>query len=270
MFAVSCLAVTRVAHAEESVTFSDHQRLLHRRVDWMLTQRAIDEGFGIGGLVFGTAGTAFLVASGDGSPAFNATLMVGFGALDALAVASAFLPRDDRSRILHSTIPAVPAVFSLALAVADDAGFPRLTTGSLAAGYGLSAVLYSIDNFGVSTRYSTLQADYRRLGSGPVSNADLASIHGHVLGMRGPIPAWLRGLPMLVGGLVALAPAFDEQYSPDARRWAGLFGALSALTGGLVMRNDRVAPYERELEDEGIEVEAAGGGLRVRGWFTAF
>jgi hypothetical protein len=267
--ALALFTSPRAARAQESSPSSDHQQLLQKQVDRMLTQRSIDEGFGIGGLILGTTATGLVVAAGDGGAPFTATLIAGFGSLDAVALASAFLPRDDRSRILQSTILATPAVLQLGLAVSDDPWAPRLTNMSLAAGYGLSALLSTIDNFGASTRYSTLQADYRRLQSGPVSNAELASIHRHVLGMRGPIPAWLRGLPLLAGGLVACSPALDEQYSADERRWAGLLGGISALSGGLTMLGDRVKTYERELESEGIEVQAAAGGVRVNGWFTA-
>ena len=142
----------------------------------------------------------------------TATALAGIGALDALAITSAFLPRDDRSRILQTYTVAVPFVVYTILAMTGDQ--PRLTFGSVAAGYGVSTLLYGIDNFGRRTHFTTLQADHERLESRPMSSTELATVHRHMLGMRGPIPAWLRGLPLLAGGIVGFIPVFDETGPP--------------------------------------------------------
>jgi hypothetical protein len=248
-----------------------HEKILAKHIGGILTARTVGEVGGVIDLGLSAAGIAVALGARDSEPRTAATLIGGFAAIEVAGVSSIFMPRDDRSRVLHTVTIATPAVLMMGIAVAHDPDpIPRLTAASIAAGYGTGTVLEAIDVFSRSTRYSTLSRDAERLESGaPLSKDELYAMHRHVLGVRGVIPHWVRGLPLLVGGTVALAPAFDGKYSKDARLFSGIAGGLSALTGLLMLVPGHVDVYERDLETWHVEIGAGGGGLQARGWFNA-
>lgn len=249
-----------------------HRKVLKERIDQLLRPQTAAEVIGAVDVVLGTTLTLLVVPENfTNERAASLSYLVGFGAIDAAAVGSLFLTRDARSRIFQVIIPTAPAVVTLGFAVAHDPHpFPRLTAGSLTAGYFATAALEGINDFSTPTPFSRLRTHQKRLESGQELSADeRRTMHHDVLGARGPLPRWLIGAPMLIAGAVAVAPAFNERYSKDEKTFAGLFGGTSLAAGLLYLFPSPVSRYEDDLDTLDISVALAPGGINARGTFNA-
>lgn len=205
----------------------------------------------------------------DRTPAI--TLMVGAGAMDVAALASLLGPRDTRTLVLESVISAAPAVTCLAMTLAEDPyPFPRLTVGSIAAGYVASGILTTVSSASRQTRYSTLRAHWRRLAEPrELSPGERRQMHEDLLHNREPLPRWVQGAPLLVAGAVAMAPAFNDSYYRDEKTVALLFGGLTTLSGLLRLFDGPIERYTSAMDANHISVAALPGGVSVAGSFSA-
>jgi hypothetical protein len=197
------------------------------------------------------------------------SFVAGFGLVEGAAVSSLFMTRDARSSILEGTIYAVPAVSSFGLAVARYPGsFPRLTFGSLAAGYATTAALTIVNRALTSTPYSQLRQRRARLDDPrDLSDQERRTLHETLLGARGPLPRWLIGLPLIAAGGAASVPLFDRSYSKDAQLIAGVGGGMTLLSGVFYLLPSSVEAYESDLQSLDISVAAVPGGLAFSGKF---
>lgn len=273
LLGASLWAASPSASAQEAPPFfsgdSQHRRVLTQRMDEAIRQQVAAEIIGSVDVAFGTV---FLVAGAtqwQKDRPLATTFVVGFGAMDALVVSSLFMSRDARSSILEGVVHVAPALAGFGLAVADNPGpFPRLTTGSMAVGYGLASTVTIVNRALTATPYSVLRAHRARLDEPrDLSDQERRSMHLAMLGARGPLPRWLGGAPMLITGAVAMAPAFDDNYAKNSRWIAGLGGGLQLLTGLVNLSGGPVGRYENDVETLGISVAAAPGGAVLHGVF---
>lgn len=273
------LATPGVACAQEepepptSVEATVHRQILERRINEMVRQQVLAEVFGTVDLGMTTAFAALSVHYLRDEPRVVGTYLAGAGLMDAGATASLFATRDTRTVVLEAAIAAVPATLFLGLSVADDPGpFPRLTTGSLAAGYFSSGLLTTLNSLSRRTSYSTLRAHQTRLADGEheLSETERRTMHDDLMGARGSIPRWVQGTPLIVASAVALSPAFDDQYTKNEQTYAALFGGLGMAGGLLSLFGGTVDHYESDLKRLRVSAVVVPGGFSFRGAFTAF
>jgi hypothetical protein len=179
------------------------------------------------------------------------------------------MTRDARSSVLEGIIDVAPAVGAFGFAVARDPDpFPRLTSGSLAAGYATAGALTIVNRVLTPTRYSQLRERRARLDDPrDLSDAERRTLHEALLGARGPLPRWLIGLPLIAAGGVASAPLFDRSYSKDAQLIAGVFGGMTLLNGIFCLLPGVIDAYESDLERLEISVALAPAGFGFSGKF---
>jgi hypothetical protein len=250
-----------------------HRNVLAQRINEQLRVQVAAEAFGVADVVLGTTLTALIVPDNfQSNRAASLSYLVGFGAIDAAAVSSLFLTRDTRSRIFQVIMPATPAVGILGYLLAHDSHpFPRLTAGSLTAGWFTVAILEGINDFSTPTPFSTLRRHQKRIENEQDLSADeRRTMHRDLLGSRGPVPRWTLGASALISGAVAISPAFSQRYPQNERTTAALFGGGSILVGLLDFLPGPVGRYERDLETLDISVALAPGGINARGTFSVF
>lgn len=271
---MGCAATASAQETREAFAKGDsalHRKVLEQRIGELLRVQTTAEIAGVLDLVVGTTTLALVAPHFKEERAAALTFAVGYGAMDAVAIGSLFMTRDTRSRVFQVFIPATPGVASLGLALANDPGdIPKLTSGSLAAGWLLTTVLEGINDFSTPTRFSTLRAHQQRLeNEEDLAGDERRTMHHDLLGARGPIPRWTIGAPLLIGGAVAISPAFSDRYSKDEKSWAAVLGGLSVLGGLFSLFPGIVTRYEEDLETLDISVALVPGGVSARGSFTA-
>jgi hypothetical protein len=269
----SLCTTSRPARAQEGASFfsgdSQHRRVLTQRMDETIRQQVAAEIIGSVDVAFGTVFVVVGATQWQKDRPLAMTFVVGFGTMDALVVSSLFMSRDARSSILEGAIHVTPALAAFGFAVADNPGpFPRLTTGSMAIGYGLASTVTIINRALTPTPYTVLRAHRARLDEPrDLTDQERRSMHLAMLGARGPLPRWLGGAPMVITGAVAMAPAFDDSYAKNSRYIAGLGGGLQLLTGLVNLSSGPVGRYENDVKTLGISIAAAPGGAMVHGFF---
>ncbi len=276
LFLAGTAAASAADAQEASAGFSNgdaalHAKVLKQRIDQLVGVQSVAEVLGVLDVAVGTTSIALAAPHMKDEPQFVLTYAVGFGLSDVAAASSLFMTLDMRTRVFQVIIPATPAVASLGLALAHDPyPLPKLSTGSLAAGYFASALLEGINDFSIPTPFSTLRAHQQRLeNEQDLSAVERRAMHRDVLGARGPLPRWAIGAPLLVAGAVAMSPAFSDRYASKEKTWAGALGGLSLLSGLFSLFPSAVSRYESDLETLHISVALLPGALSVRGAFTA-
>ena len=240
-------------------------------MDEVIHVQVAGEVIGTVDVLLGTAIIGFSAKHWHDEPHFAAINSIGFGAIDAAAVASLFMTRDTRSHVLGSIVHATPVVISLSLTAAHDpAPFPRLTVASLTAGYGVAGAIGIVNEFAASTPYSTLRADRERLERGASLDPDeREAMQRHLLGSRGPIPRWIAGLALVSGGAVAITPAFNDATPSKQKTVAAIFGSMGMLGGLLSFLPGPVDRYEDDLKTLDVALTAAPGSVTLQGTFMA-
>jgi hypothetical protein len=266
LIASPVLAQNSPAYVDQN---SLHREVLTQRIDEVLRQQVLVEIFGTVDVALAGAGIALGAINWDRDRRFAVSLVAGFGLVEGAAVSSLFMTRDARSSILEGTIDAVPAIFSFGVAVARYPGsVPRLTAGSLAAGYATTGALRIVNRALTPTPYSQLRLRRARLDDPrDLSDQERRTLHESLLGARGPLPRWLIGLPLIIAGGVASVPLFDRSYSKDAQLIAGVGGGMTLLSGVFYLLPSSVDAYESDLQSLDISVAAVPGGLAFSGKF---
>jgi hypothetical protein len=167
----------------------------------------------------------------------------------------------------------MPSVVGLGFAVADNPyPVPRLSSASAAAGYLGTAALITIRNLSRDTPYSTLRRNRERLErtDQPLSSEERFRIHQDLLGARGALPKWVVGTPLLVGGVVAMLPAFDDYYYQAERNYAVIIGGVMLLSGSIALIGQGpVEAYETDLKTLQLSVAVRPAGIAASGTFSA-
>lgn len=180
-------------------------------------------------------------------------------------------------------LPDAPDAHLAGLFVATGAGWAGLaenadvhwTAISTSVGFGTSALLSLTNALIVDPPSSAVLWNHYLSLRSPgqrerVSARRVARIERDLRRTRRPLPSWLVALPAALGGMVALAPAFDKKRSERARLHASLSGALATVEGvGMMLLPEPYRDYEGDMRQTGLKVSAffGGPGFVVNGRF---
>ncbi len=183
------------------------------------------------------------------------------------------LSETHRNEALQLASRALQGTFYHWLGDLSDPGLDR-SLYAIASGYYTAALLEGL-NLALSRHpgITRLRHDYARVaspeGRSTISAEELAAIERDFLATERPIPRWLVGLPLVLGGGVALVPAFESDVESQERTLAGIFGTLTILQGLTQLIPDAVGQYRSELGR--VQLGAAplrgGGALVLSGSF---
>lgn len=198
----------------------------------------------------------------------NSVLTLGGG------VSYYFLPETHRNEVLAATNRAAQGTLYLWLAGMTDPGLDRSLYAIAGAYYG-AALLEGL-NAGLSRHpgVARLRLHQRKLGTAAARSrltpAELVAIERDFLATQRPIPHWLVGVPMALGGGLGLVPAFDDDVASRERAIAAILGSATALQG-LVQFAMRTPADEYQSDLVRVRLGAAavsgGGALLLEGSF---
>jgi hypothetical protein len=218
----------------------------------------------IGGLfaglgAFGLGTLLFLEYDGSSVP----WLAAGYGSMLVGGASVFLLPEASQRDVLFLGVFAATGGIWTGLTVMMDA--PPLTSVALASGYFTTSVLVGTNMlFGLPTARSVLQRDYQAVRTpaqrAALSEAQVASIEDHFRGTKRAIPPWALYLPMVLGGAVAAAPAFDGDRTHHERFVSGWAGGLSIVIGSAFMAVPvPFSEYEDRSKAAGLQIGVAPG-----------
>lgn len=208
----------------------------------------------------GTGGSALFIPVDKGA---GITWTSTF-AVTAIANTAAAFGDEDAQFEEAQAVAFLPAGgLTLGLALADRQPLmPRLAPGGAGAGFIGFSVLSALNMLmWHHVPIAQLRADRARLRtaarSSALSRAELAQIEHDLMTFERPIPSWALALPLVVGGSVALVPAFERRSSAADRAWSIGYGSLAFLFAlGFGIGGAQSAPraYASDLRRAGLEL----------------
>lgn len=225
----------------------------------------------------GTAGSALLIPADKGA----GIAWTSAFAVTAVANTAAAFGTEDTQFETTQAVGLIPiGGLTLGLALADHRTFmPRLTPGGAGAGFVGFSVLSALNMvLWHHVPIATLRADRARLRTraqrAALSRADAAQIERDLMTFERPIPGWALGLPLFVGGSVALVPAFERSSTASDRAWSIGYGSIAFLFGLGVGIGDAFSgprAYVSDLHRAGLQLTPLASrdslGLSVSGQF---
>ena len=225
----------------------------------------------------GTAGSALLI------PAEKRAGIIWTSAFAVTAIANtaaAFGGEDAQFEAVQASWILPMGGLTLGLALTDrETVTPRLAPGGAGAGLvGFSALSTLNMLLWHHVPIAKLRADRARLRTpaqrAALTRADVAQIERDLMTFERPIPGWALSLPLLVGGSVALVPAFERSSTASDRAWSIGYGSIAFLFGlGVGIGDAYSGPraYVSDLHRAGLQLTPLAGrdslGLSVSGQF---
>jgi hypothetical protein len=207
----------------------------------------------------GTGGSALFIPVDKGA---GITWTSSF-AVTAIANTAAAFGDEDAQFEEAQAVAFLPAGgLTLGLALADHQPLmPRLAPGGAGAGFIGFSVLSALNMLmWHHVPIAQLRADRTRLRaaqSSTLSRTELAQIEHDLMTFERPIPSWALALPIVVGGSVALVPAFERRSSAADRAWSIGYGSLAFLFAvGFGIGGAYSAPraYTSDLQRAGLQL----------------
>ncbi len=234
-------------------------RLLRAHVHNYVRLANWDEGFGYVYAALGVLGLYVGVASLRDDAAFGTAWTAGFGASTLAFGASLAASRDTRVDVLRAMPEFTIGVTFLGSAVARDPyPMPRLTAAAASGAFFVLTAFDATNAFARQTKLSTLRRERDRLDAGDVDVTELRAIEHDFLAMQVPIARSLYAIPLGIGAVVSLVPAFDGHYDQAERTWSGVTGSLLGFTClAALLAPEPVSLYTAQLSRLGFELVAS-------------
>jgi hypothetical protein len=208
----------------------------------------------------GTAGSALLIPADKGA---GITWTSTFAITAIANTAAAFGDEDTQLEDAEATAALPAGGLTLGLALTDHQTImPRLAAGGAGAGLlGFSALSALNMLLWHHVPIARLRADRARLRTpaqrAALSHSQVAQIERDLMTFERPIPSWALALPLLIGGSVALVPAFERGSTARDRAWSIGYGSIALLLGagfGIGGAYSAAHSYVSDLHRSGLQL----------------